>query len=1002
MKLKRLLSMVLTVALLFTTVATVGAASGDYDAMEFVVTADKVSVAKEDTVIITITGNGRMSNLSTIQYQIVFDPAEFSTGKNAKNAFEADFYDQISDGAGIGAIATPKFGLKDSGSSKLGTVSVTDSAMSGETDDGDTYMLFIDEGCDLYGKTTGTLGKIVFTALADIDDISDCFTLQAAKTAYGDETGTLATNITGSVVQLSATLPAMAVMAKIDAVASEEVTYSSKAAIEAARSAYEALGTDAAKTLVTNYSLLQKAEADLKVITDKMDEVKKAIDDLATITSLDQKTAVDAARQAFAALAKDEKAALADYETKLKAAEDAIAALEAEEENKKKAQAVEQLIAEIGTVTLDSLNAIETAEEAWTALGNNQKYVSAEMQQTLVKARETYNTLVANHEAADEVEGYIDLIPQDIDKENAEDARAKIDTAKDAYDLLGDAQSLVSPDKKDKLDAAVARIEEVEKAIDDAAAVDALIIKLGTITLDSVDALDAIQNFYDGLSDEAQSYVENYQTFLDAKEELAVLQEEEQRVQDVITLITDLGSAEDLTLDNKEETEAAIAKAELAYEALGAELQQRVPNGSDLKALRTRFNELLESEARVNNVINLIAKIGPVTLDSNADITSARAAYDNLSDEEQERVENYGVLQDAEDDYKALIEAAEQEVIDRHAAAGVDKLITEIGEVTLNSGAAIDAAKAAYAGLTETQKGYVKLYDDLLEKEDIYNGLVTDKKAVDSVIEAIDRIGTVEYEDATLDRIEAAQLAYDNLREDLRDRVTNYASIAAALDRYEELKTDALAVEAVINSIDEIADLEIVYTAEIFAKLDEVQKAYDGLKPALKDKVTNYSELEAAWALYHELEPEFDSENEVEDYEGLNVAVVAGVSENTVVSDGQSTAVVVVVGEEEYHVFATDYAVDPEKLTYVSGTPEKHIIGDVDGNGSLTATDALWVTQYAARLTQATEAFANDKLKYIIGDVYGSTEITALDALAIAKVALGQSVKLRLVVGMNN
>ena len=51
--------------------------------------------------------------------------------------------------------------------------------------------------------------------------------------------------------------------------------------------------------------------------------------------------------------------------------------------------------------------------------------------------------------------------------------------------------------------------------------------------------------------------------------------------------------------------------------------------------------------------------------------------------------------------------AAEQEAADKAAAAAVDAKIAAIGEVTLNSKAAIDEARAAYTALNEAQKAYV-------------------------------------------------------------------------------------------------------------------------------------------------------------------------------------------------------------------------------------------------------------------------------------------------------
>ena len=56
----------------------------------------------------------------------------------------------------------------------------------------------------------------------------------------------------------------------------------------------------------------------------------------------------------------------------------------------------------------------------------------------------------------------------------------------------------------------------------------------------------------------------------------------------------------------------------------------------------------------VKSVEKSIASIGEVTLDSEAQITDARKAYDALSKEEKEGVENYSTLKEAEAQLKKI------------------------------------------------------------------------------------------------------------------------------------------------------------------------------------------------------------------------------------------------------------------------------------------------------------------------------------------------------------
>ncbi len=108
----------------------------------------------------------------------------------------------------------------------------------------------------------------------------------------------------------------------------------------------------------------------------------------------------------------------------------------------------------------------------------------------------------------------------------------------------------------------------------------------------------------------------------------------------------------------------------------------------------------------VNDAIEKINAIGTVTPDSGDAIAAARSAYDALTDAQKEQVTNADVLTAAEARYTDVV-----------AIDGVEKAIDAIGEVTLTSGDAIAAARAAYDALTDSQKAEVSNYDTLLAAE---------------------------------------------------------------------------------------------------------------------------------------------------------------------------------------------------------------------------------------------------------------------------------------------
>lgn len=108
----------------------------------------------------------------------------------------------------------------------------------------------------------------------------------------------------------------------------------------------------------------------------------------------------------------------------------------------------------------------------------------------------------------------------------------------------------------------------------------------------------------------------------------------------------------------------------------------------------------------VNDAIEKINAIGTVTPDSGDAIAAARSAYDALTDAQKEQVTNADVLTAAEARYTDVV-----------AIDGAEKAIDAIGEVTLTSGDAIAAARAAYDALTDSQKAEVSNYNTLLAAE---------------------------------------------------------------------------------------------------------------------------------------------------------------------------------------------------------------------------------------------------------------------------------------------
>ena len=186
-------------------------------------------------------------------------------------------------------------------------------------------------------------------------------------------------------------------------------------------------------------------------------------------------------------------------------------------------------------------------------------------------------------------------------------------------------------------------------------------------------------------------------------------------------------------------------------------------------------------QAQADEVDELIAAIGEVSLESKAKIDAARAAYDALTAEVKAKVTKLSVLEAAEAEYKRLADAADQEKVDQAAAKGADDLIADIGEVSLESESAITAARTAYDALTEAQKKLVTKLDVLTAAEAKLTELKADKAAAETVDKQIGNLGEVTKESE--EAIKAARASYDALTDAQKALVTKLSVLTAAEEK---------------------------------------------------------------------------------------------------------------------------------------------------------------------------------------------------------------------------
>ncbi len=468
---------------------------------------------------------------------------------------------------------------------------------------------------------------------------------------------------------------AAAVIGKINAIGTVELTPASKAKIDAASSAFKSLSAEQ-QALVSNYNTLRAAQAKYRQLksqedTRKANMVTNGINNLGTIrynSECNKKIAI--AKKAYASLTADQKALVKNYAV-LQAAIAKYDELRQAADDKAAADDVIGRISAIGTVVYSDACAlkISKARTAYNALTDKQKTLVTNY--TVLSAAEAkYAQLQAqaNQTAADKAA--VANAAQKIDAIGkvafTSDCKAKIDEARNAYNALTPAQKTLV-DNYAKLTAAEAAYAELEKI---QAATDA-INAIGTVanTAESKAKIDAAKNAYNALTDAQKAKVLNagkltaaeaaYAKLKAAADQAAAAQAANQAAADAVTnKISAIG-----TVAYTAASKAKIDAARSAYNALTFAQKALVTNSAALTAAEAKYAELKKAsddQAAANAAMAKINAIGTVdySSDSKAKINDASVAYKSLTDDQKALVTNADKLTQAEETYDALKEQA--------------------------------------------------------------------------------------------------------------------------------------------------------------------------------------------------------------------------------------------------------------------------------------------------------------------------------------------------------
>ncbi len=196
-------------------------------------------------------------------------------------------------------------------------------------------------------------------------------------------------------------------------------------------------------------------------------------------------------------------------------------------EAKKEAEAVMNLIGQIGEVTLDSEKAIQEARNAYNALTEEQKgYVTN--YGVLKQAEKTFAELLAQADAdraaADAVKKQIYALPSP--DEITFDSREQVEAARADYEALTEAQkAYVDSDMLAKLKALEKALSQRQEQVEQVISAIKSLPETEVITLDDKEAIEKVRAAYNALADDMKLQI--------PKEILTILANKEARIKEI-------------------------------------------------------------------------------------------------------------------------------------------------------------------------------------------------------------------------------------------------------------------------------------------------------------------------------------------------------------------------------------------------------------------------------------------------------------------------------------
>ena len=294
------------------------------------------------------------------------------------------------------------------------------------------------------------------------------------------------------------------------------------------------------------------------------------------------------------------------------------------------------------------------------------------------------------------------------------------------------------------------------------------------------------------------------------------------------------------TYDTAAKLSAAISAAQTKYDGLYETSKELVDNYDKIEAARAVQKEMAKEELNAQ-IKELLAKLGAVTTETpyeemkalRQSVDAVAKAYAALSTEEQAGISDYQAFQTASASFSEVLKERFRAAV---KALGTADAIVK-GDDTY---AKIAAAQAWKSLLNRTELSALETETNILTA--CANKHLTIETS--EVEEKISAIGEVTLTDECYQNILKARAAYEDLREDYLNWISNRYNLAKAEADYVKLSIDALNAETATES--EVAAVRALYDSAI-AAYENAPALHGSVVSLLKDYQAKLESLEQAF-----------------------------------------------------------------------------------------------------------------------------------------------------------